>query len=89
MPNRYPKRAQHTYTKQPYRVRNWPAYESALRNRGDLTLWLSAESIQAWHEPVGRTPGGQRVYSDLAIETTLTVRSVYHLGLRQAEGFLS
>jgi len=88
MPNRYPKRSQYQYTKKPYRIRNWPAYESALRKRGDLTLWLSAESTEAWHAPGSGTPGGQRVYSDLAIETALTVRSVYHLGLRQTEGFL-
>ena len=32
--------------------------------------------------------GGQRRYSDLAIETALTLRLIYHLPLRQAEGFL-
>ena len=30
----------------------------------------------------------QRRYSDLAIETALTLRLLYHLPLRQAEGFL-
>jgi hypothetical protein len=49
MPNRYPKRSQYKYTKKPYRLRNWPAYESALRKRGDLTLWFSPDAIQAWH----------------------------------------
>ncbi len=88
MPHHYPKRSQHKYTKKPYRVRNWPDYEAALRKRGELTLWISEEAIQAWHAPASGRPGGQRVYSDLAIETALTVRTVYHLGLRQAEGFL-
>ena len=55
---------------------------------GDLTLWFSAEAIEAWRAPTSGTPGGQCVYSDIAIETALTVRSVYHLGLRQTEGFL-
>ena len=32
--------------------------------------------------------GGQRRYSDLAIETALTLRLLSHLPLRQAEGFL-
>ncbi|MBU3917346.1 transposase, partial [bacterium] len=32
--------------------------------------------------------GGQPVYSDIAIETGLTLRSLYKLGLRQTEGFL-
>ena len=39
--------------------------------------------------PIKRTlRGGQRRYSDLAIETALTLRLIYHLPLRQAEGFL-
>ena len=33
--------------------------------------------------------GGQRRYSDLAINTALTLRLIYHLPLRQTEGFLS
>jgi len=72
MPYRYPKRSQYKYTKKPYRVRNWSAYETALRKRGELTLWFSKEAIQAWHAPSSGKPGGQRVYSDLAIETALT-----------------
>ena len=47
MPNRYPKRRQYKYTKKPYRVRNWPAYETALRKRGELTLWFSEDAIDA------------------------------------------
>jgi hypothetical protein len=38
--------------------------------------------------PTGKKPGGQLVYSDLAIEAGLTVRLVYGLALRQTEGFL-
>ena len=79
MPHHYPKRSQHKYTKKPYWVRNWPDYEAALRKRGELTLWISEEAIQAWHAPASGRLGGQRVYSDLAIETALTVRTVYHL----------
>ena len=33
-------------------------------------------------------PGGQRVYSEMAIETGLVVRMVYKLAYRQTEGFL-
>ena len=71
-----------------YRFWSWPEYERALRRRGDLTLWFSKEPIAAWHAPAESKPVGQRVYPDLAIETALTVRSVYHLALRQTEGFL-
>ena len=38
--------------------------------------------------PEGYIWPGQRRYSDLAIETALTLRLLYHLPLRQAEGFL-
>ena len=88
MPHKYPNRNQLKHTKKPYRVRNWREYEASLRKRGDLTLWFSEEAIRAWHAPIGTKPGGQRRYSDLAIETALTVRSVYGLALRQTEGFL-
>ncbi len=88
MAHRYPKRSQLKYTKQRYRVRSWPTYEAGLRKRGDLTLWLSEDAIAAWRAPTGEKPGGQPVYSDLAIEAALTVRLVYGLALRQTEGFL-
>ena len=37
--------------------------------------------------PRRSTPGGQPRYSELAIELVLTLRLVFHLALRQAEGF--
>ena len=70
------------------RVANWPAYNEALVRRGDVTLWLSSEAIAAWTPRRSGRRGGQRRYSDLAIETALTLRLLYHLPLRQAEGFL-
>jgi hypothetical protein len=88
MPRRYPKHGQLKYTKKPYRVRNWNEYETALRNRGDLTLWFSEDAFEAWHTPVGSKRGGQQIYSDLAIEAALTVRLAYRLALLQTEGFL-
>ena len=35
------------------------------------------------------TRGGSRQYADLAIETALPLRLVFHLPLRQTEGFLT
>ena len=71
-----------------YRVANWPAYNRALVRRGDVTVWLSSEAIAAWTPRRSGRRGGQRRYSDLAIETALTLRLIYHLPLRQAAGFL-
>jgi IS5 family transposase len=79
----------HPTYKTKYRVRNWASYDRALVRRGDVTVWLSPEAIATW-EPsgVGRR-GGQLSYSDLAIETALTLRLLFHLPLRQAEGLLT
>jgi hypothetical protein len=66
----------------------YTAYEAGLRRRGDLTLWFSEDAIQGWRASGRRKPGGQKLYTNLAIETALTVRAVYHLPLRQVEGFL-
>lgn len=43
-----PKRRQYKYAKSRYRVKNWGEYEAGLRRRGDLTVWLSDEALDAW-----------------------------------------
>ena len=79
----------HPKYKTKYRVANWSSYDRALVRRGDVTLWLTPEAIAAWEPGRVGTRGGQRRYSDLAIETALTLRLIFHLPLRQAEGFLN
>ena len=78
----------HPTYKTKYRVANWAAYNQALVLRGDVTVWLSSEAIAAWTPGRSGRRGGLRRYSDLAIETALALRLLYHLPLRQAEGFL-
>ncbi len=85
---KYPKRSQYKYAKSPYRIRNWPEYEAGLRRRGDLTVWLSDDAINCWRAPPSGKPGGQRTYANIAIEAAPTIRMVFHLPLRQTEGFL-
>ncbi len=85
---KYPKRSQYKYAKSQYRVRNWAEYEASLKKRGDLTVWLSDAALHAWRAPHSGKPGGQRTYADIAIEAALTIRMVFHLPLRQTEGFL-
>jgi hypothetical protein len=84
----YPNRSQYKHAKSRYRIGNWPEYEAGLRRRGDLTVWLSEDAINSWREPPSGKPGGQRTYADIAIEAALTIRMVFHLPLRQTEGFL-
>src|SRR5215210_3628444 len=75
-------------SKDKYRVRNWSQYSEGLKQRGAITVWIDEEVLQKWRYQGERKRGGQKVYSDLAIEICLMVRKVYHLPLRQTEGFM-
>src|SRR5688572_15119436 len=81
-PHRHPK------YKTAYRVNNWREYDQLLRDRGDITLWISHDVLTAWRAPMTGKRGAQPVYSDIALETMLALRLLFHLPLRQTEGFL-
>ena len=78
----------HPYYRTRYRVTNGSAYDRALVQRGDITMWISKDAIRSWKPRPSRKRGGQRRYSEVAIETALTLRVVFNLPLRQAESFL-
>jgi hypothetical protein len=78
----------HHIPRQRYQVTNWPAYDAALRQRGNLTVWFSEAAIATWSAERRSTPGGQPRYSALAIATALTLRAVFRLALRQTEGLI-
>ena len=73
----------------PYRVRNWSDYNAGLKQRGSLTLWLSKDALEQWvmSTATGRR-GASQLYSDTAIATVATLKSVFHLAGRQAQGFV-
>ena len=74
--------------KKHYKVINWAEYNQALVNRGNFTLWISDAVIQQWHhENDAFKVGRPFTYSDLAIETLLTLRELYRLTYRSTEGF--
>lgn len=77
-------------TKPQYRIRNWSAYDAALKQRGSLTFWLDEEVLAGWlnTEKTGKR-GASRRYSDIAIATMSTMGSVLHLRGRQTEGFMA
>jgi Transposase DDE domain len=79
----------HHIPKQKHRVTNWAEYDAALRARGSLTIWFTAEAIEAWRAEPRTTRGGQPRYSSLAIATALTLRAVFRLALRQTEGLIA
>ena len=88
MPHKLNAKRQHKFEKKRYKVTNWPVYNESLRQRGDVTVWLSSDVADAWFSDKRSTPGGQPVYSDLAISTCLTLGMVYNQPLRQTEGLL-
>jgi hypothetical protein len=75
--------------KRKYRVKNWVAFERGLRDRGDITVWFSEEAVGTWTPPPSGCRGGQRPYSNLAVLAALSLRMVFHLPLRQTEGFVA
>lgn len=44
-----------------YRIRNWSAYNRALVQRGDVTVWLSDDALAAWRYGGRAQPGGRVV----------------------------
>ena len=79
----------HPKYKTKYHVGNWAEYDRALVDRGDVTFWLTPRAIATWSAVGVGKRRGQLQYSDLAIETALTLRLVFRLPLRQTEGFLT
>jgi hypothetical protein len=88
MPHKYNADRRHHIPRACYKVTNWSAYEAGLRQRGSLTIWFSEGAVAAWQAAPRTTPGGQARYSDLAIETSLILRAVFHQPLRQTEGLV-
>ena len=84
----FSKRSKNGFERWARSIRNWREYESSLKNKGNLTLWLSPSAIKSWIPKSSGKPGRQQKYSDLAIETVLTLRLLFHLPLRQTEGFI-
>jgi transposase len=88
MPNKHNSSRRHHIPKMKFRVTNWAEYDAGLRRRGSLTLWVTPEVLDGWQAARRTTPGGQSIYSGLAIETGMMLRLAFHLALRQTEGLM-
>ena len=88
MPHKFNADHRDKIPKQKYRVTNWSEYNQSLRQRGDLTVWVSEDVLDLWSAPRRRTRGGQSRYSDLAIETCLALGMFFKQPLRQAQGLM-
>ena len=89
MPYKVNQERRHRIPTARYRVKNWRDYDAALCRRGDLTVWVTAEAIEAW-TPIntGRRGRPQR-YSAIAVETGLMLRLAFARPWRQTEGTLA
>ena len=85
MPHKHNADRRHHIPKMSFKVRNWPAYEAALRQRGRLTLWVEDAALECW-QTIG--PSGQARYTGAAIQTSLMLRAAFKLPLRQIEGLM-
>ena len=69
-----------------YKTRNWPSYNTALKQRASLSFWFDPE--MTWTQPPTGKRGRQQEFSDAAIQTCLTLKVLFGLPLRQTTGFV-
>ncbi len=49
-----------------YRTTNWPSYNRALINRGNISIWFDPKT--QWYAPSKGKQGRNQTYSDAAIQ---------------------
>ena len=91
MPNKYPEKKGWELPKQKYKVSNWHEYNNALRERGNIEIWITDDVIKSWYESerVYDGTGTPKKFTDLAIIVCHEIRQVYRLPLRQCQGFIN
>jgi transposase len=89
MPYKVNQERRHRIPKARYRVKNWRDYDAALRRRGDLTVWVTAEAIEAWTPANTGRRGRPQRYSEIVVETGLMLRLAFARPWRQTEGMLA
>lgn len=70
-----------------YRTTNWSDYNTALRQRGSLLIWL--DKGMTWLADKAGHPGRPAVFSDAAIQTCLMIKVLFGLPLRQTTGLVA
>ena len=69
-----------------YKTRNWPSYNTALKQRGSLSIWFDPE--MSWHAPPTGKRGRPPAFNDAAIQVCLTMKVLFGMPLRQTTGFV-
>ena len=52
-------------------------------------MWCTPQAVEAWYDQGPPQRGAQYTFSEVAIQTALTLRLLYHWPLRQTEGFVA
>jgi hypothetical protein len=89
MPYKVNQERRHRIPRARYRVKNWRDYDAALRQRGDLTVWVTPAAMAAWTPPRNDRRGRPQKYSEIAVETGLMLRLAFGRPWRQTEGMLA
>ena len=69
-----------------YRTTNWPTYNKALINRGNIAIWFDSKT--QWYALTSGKQGRNQTYSDAAIQCCLMIKSLFRLSLRMVTGFV-
>jgi hypothetical protein len=70
-----------------YRVRNWPAYNAGLIERGNVTMWIDEGVLTNPATSPARKRGRPCIYADAAVQMLLGLKQVFRLPLRALQGF--
>ncbi len=65
----------HKFEKAKYKITNWPEYNNALKQRGNINIWFQSDIKDLWYykKPKNANRGRQKIYSDKAVITCLTL----------------
>ena len=72
-----------------YRVRNWPAYDAGLQQRGSLTVWFTPQAVEASVLSRAAPTGGAIYLFGGRHPNGVDLAAVVSLALRQTEGFVA
>ncbi len=64
----------------------WATYNTALKARGSLTIWLDKDT--QWYAPASGKRRRQRIFSEAAIQFCLSIKCLFGLALRQSLGLV-
>lgn len=75
--------------KSTHKIQNWKDYNTSLKKRGKITVWLSPSILASWRSLEVRNKAvGEKFYPDVVIEFCFIIQNLYQQPLRQTVGFV-